>query len=153
MAKLRVPDDRGVTNIDDLQDAIAGHRPARARIATRLAGLRVGAFWKPGDPTLISLPGQPGSAHGKLGLVLSDVYRDRFNYPGLKRSGGCNVLRKLRARTIIRAMTITEWILVLTAAAFLLAPVAALSLRPIEDREALLRDVIGRFLPGTRVRN
>ena len=39
-------------------------------------------------------------------------------------------------------MTITEWILVLTAAAFLLAPVAALSLRPIEDREALLRDVI-----------
>ena len=57
MAKLRVPDDRGVTNIDDLQDAIAGHRPARARIATKLAGLRVGAFWKPGDPTLISLPG------------------------------------------------------------------------------------------------
>jgi len=47
MAKLRVPDDRGVTNIDDLQDAIAGHRPARARIATRLAGPRVGAFWKP----------------------------------------------------------------------------------------------------------
>ena len=42
MAKLRVPDDRGVTNIDDLQDAIAGYRPA-----TRLAGLRVGAFWKP----------------------------------------------------------------------------------------------------------
>jgi hypothetical protein len=26
MAKLRVPDDRGVTNIDDLPDAIAGHR-------------------------------------------------------------------------------------------------------------------------------
>ena len=77
-----------------------------------------------------------------------DVYRDRFNYPGLKRSAGCNVLRKLRARTIIRAMTITEWILVLTAAAFLLAPVAALSLRPIEDREALLRDVIGTIPPG-----
>jgi len=45
-------------------------------------------------------------------------------------------------------MTITEWILVLTAAAFLLAPVAALSLRPIEDREALLRDVIGTIPPG-----
>jgi hypothetical protein len=26
MAKLRVPDDRGVTHIDDLQDAIAGNR-------------------------------------------------------------------------------------------------------------------------------
>ena len=76
------------------------------------------------------------------------MYRDRFNYPGLKRSGGCDVLRKLRARTIIRAMTITEWILVLTTAAFLLAPVAALSLRPIEDREALLRDVIGTIPPG-----
>ena len=57
-------------------------------------------------------------------------------------------MRNLRARTIIRAMTITEWILVLTAAAFLLAPVAALSLRPIEDREALLRDVIGTIPPG-----
>jgi hypothetical protein len=33
------------------------HRPARDRIATRLAGPRVGAFWKPGDPALISLPG------------------------------------------------------------------------------------------------
>ena len=54
---LRLPDDGGVTHIDDLQDAIAGHRPARARIATRLAGPRVGAFWKPGDPALISLPG------------------------------------------------------------------------------------------------
>ena len=31
--------------------------PARARIVTRLAGPRVGAFWKPGDPALISLPG------------------------------------------------------------------------------------------------
>jgi hypothetical protein len=48
-------------------------------------------------------------------------------------------LCNLGARTIIRAMTITEWILVLTAAVFLLAPVASLSLRPIEDREALLR--------------
>jgi hypothetical protein len=45
-------------------------------------------------------------------------------------------------------MTITECILVLTAAAFLLAPVAALSLRPIEHREALLRDVIGTIPPG-----
>jgi hypothetical protein len=33
--------------------------PASARIATRLAGPRVGAFWKPGDPALISSPGQP----------------------------------------------------------------------------------------------
>jgi hypothetical protein len=55
--EIAVPDDRGVTHIDDLQDAIAGRRPARARIATRLAGPRVGAFWKPGDPALISLPG------------------------------------------------------------------------------------------------
>jgi hypothetical protein len=36
---------------------IAGHRPAGARIATRLAEPRVGAFWKPSDPTLISMPG------------------------------------------------------------------------------------------------
>ena len=47
-------------------------------------------------------------------------------------------------------MTITEWILFLTAAAFLLAPVAALSLRPIEDREALLRDVIGTIPSGKK---
>jgi len=45
-------------------------------------------------------------------------------------------------------MTITECILVLTAAAFLLAPVAALSLRPTEDREALLRNVISTIPPG-----
>ena len=55
--EIAAPDDRVVTHIDDLQDVIAGHRPARARIATRLAGPRVGAFWKPGDPALISLPG------------------------------------------------------------------------------------------------
>jgi hypothetical protein len=30
---------------------------AFARMATRLAGLHVGAFWDPDDPTLISLPG------------------------------------------------------------------------------------------------
>jgi hypothetical protein len=29
--EIAAPDDRGVTHIDDLQDAIAGHRPARAR--------------------------------------------------------------------------------------------------------------------------
>jgi hypothetical protein len=29
----------------------------------------VGAFWKPGDVALRSLPGQPGSAHGKPVLV------------------------------------------------------------------------------------
>ncbi|HJZ14525.1 MAG TPA: hypothetical protein VJ251_03575 [Stellaceae bacterium] len=28
--EIDVPDDRGVTHIDDLQDPIAGHRPARA---------------------------------------------------------------------------------------------------------------------------
>ena len=28
--EIAVPDDRGVTQIDDLQDAIAGYRPARA---------------------------------------------------------------------------------------------------------------------------
>ena len=33
------------------------YRPIRARIATRLAGPRVGAFWRPGDPAWISLPG------------------------------------------------------------------------------------------------
>ena len=32
-------------------------RLAFARMATRLAGLHVGAFWDPDDPTLISLPG------------------------------------------------------------------------------------------------
>ena len=30
---------------------------AFARMATRLAGLHVGAFWDPDDPTLISFPG------------------------------------------------------------------------------------------------
>jgi hypothetical protein len=35
-------------------------------------------------------------------------------------------------------MTITEWILALAAAAFLVAPVAALSLRPIEDRKTAI---------------
>jgi hypothetical protein len=38
-------------------------------------------------------------------------------------------------------MTITEWILVLTGAALLFAPVAAPSLRSVEDRKALLRDL------------
>jgi hypothetical protein len=52
-------------------------------------------------------------------------------------------LRNLRARTIIRAMTITEWILVLTTAAFLLASVASLSLRPIERlNQALAPDFV-----------
>jgi hypothetical protein len=32
-------------------------RLALAPMATRLAGLHVGAFWDPDDPTLISLPG------------------------------------------------------------------------------------------------
>jgi hypothetical protein len=41
----------------NLRGVSAGHRPARARAATRLAGPRVGAFWKPGDPALISFPG------------------------------------------------------------------------------------------------
>ena len=33
------------------------YRPIRARIAIRLAGPRVGAFWRPGNPAWISLPG------------------------------------------------------------------------------------------------
>ncbi len=28
--KIAVPDDRGIAHINDLQDAIVGHRPARA---------------------------------------------------------------------------------------------------------------------------
>jgi hypothetical protein len=28
--EIAVPDDRGIAHIDDLQDAIVGHRPARA---------------------------------------------------------------------------------------------------------------------------
>jgi hypothetical protein len=31
--EIGAPDDRSVTHVDDLQDAIAGHRPAGARIA------------------------------------------------------------------------------------------------------------------------
>src|SRR5712672_3060852 len=54
MAKLRAPDDRGVTHIDDLQDAIAGHRPARARPRP---GWQGPALAPSGDPALISLPG------------------------------------------------------------------------------------------------
>ena len=64
-----VSNDRGLAPIDDLQDAIAGVRPARARIATRLAGPRVGAFWKPGDPALISLPGPAWLGNGKPARV------------------------------------------------------------------------------------
>jgi hypothetical protein len=42
----------------------------RARIETRLAGPRVGAFWRPGDLALISnCQGQPGSARGKPARV------------------------------------------------------------------------------------
>ena len=42
-------------NTDDLQGAPP--LGIDRLIATRLAGPRVGAFWKPGDPALISLPG------------------------------------------------------------------------------------------------
>jgi hypothetical protein len=35
----------------------AEHNYSIKHLATRLAGPRVGAFWKPGDPALISLPG------------------------------------------------------------------------------------------------
>jgi hypothetical protein len=83
--EIGAPDDHSVTHIDDLQDAIAGHRPAGARIATRRAGLRVGAFWKPGDPALISLPGAR-LARRTVNLPLSIVkirfwYRDRLSSP------------------------------------------------------------------------
>src|SRR5580704_8695207 len=44
-------------------------RPVRARIAARLARPCVGAYWRPGDPAWITLPGQPGSAKGKPALV------------------------------------------------------------------------------------
>jgi hypothetical protein len=64
------------------------------------------------------------------------------------KQGERKVLRDLGARTIIWAMTITEWVLVLTAAAFLFAPVAAPLLRPGEDQKALLRDVIVAVSPG-----
>src|SRR5580693_2778403 len=39
------------------------------RMAPGLAGLRVGAFWEPGDPALISLPGPAWLAHLKRPLV------------------------------------------------------------------------------------
>jgi hypothetical protein len=44
-------------------------------------------------------------------------------------------------RTIIPHVTITEWILILAGAAFVFAPVAAPMLRPVQDREAILRDI------------
>ena len=47
----------GEIAVPDIAVSRPGHRPARGRIATRLAGPRVGAFWKPGDPALISFPG------------------------------------------------------------------------------------------------
>jgi hypothetical protein len=50
-------------------------------------------------------------------------------------------LRNLGRALSSGLMTITEWILVLTAAALLFAPVAAPLTRPFEDRKALLRDV------------
>ena len=51
----------------------------RAYPRPRLARSRVGAFWEPSDPALISLPGQPGSAHGKPALV---DRQNRFRIPG-----------------------------------------------------------------------
>ena len=68
IAKFAMPDDRGVAHIDDLQDAIAGHRSARARI-----GPRVGAFRKPADPALTSLPRPAGSAHCKPPLSIVKI--------------------------------------------------------------------------------
>jgi hypothetical protein len=68
IAKFAIPDDRGVAHIDDLQDAIAGHRSARARI-----GPRVGAFRKPADPALTSLPRPAGSAHCKPPLSIFKI--------------------------------------------------------------------------------
>jgi hypothetical protein len=69
--------------------------------------------------------------------------RDLRNWNGLRDSG---------ARTIIWAMMITEWVLVLTASALLFV-VAALLLRPGKDHKALLRDVIVVVPPRTRVRD
>jgi hypothetical protein len=57
MGEIDVPDDRGVTDIDDLQELIRRAPAGWSRIATRPAKPRVGAFWKPGDPALISWPG------------------------------------------------------------------------------------------------
>jgi len=64
-----VPNDRDVTFIDDLQDTASRASAGSSRIATRLAGPRVGAFWKPVDPALISLPGPACArwAAGELG--------------------------------------------------------------------------------------
>jgi hypothetical protein len=77
--EIAVPDDRGVAHIDDLQDAIAEHRSARVRIAARLAGLRVGVFWKPADPALYHCRGQRGSAQVNLPLSIVKI---RFWLPG-----------------------------------------------------------------------
>jgi hypothetical protein len=83
MAKLRVPDDRGVTHIDDLQDAIAGHRPARARIATRLAGPRVGAFWKPDVDIIAGASLARRTVNPPLSIVKSGSgYRAGLSSPG-----------------------------------------------------------------------
>jgi hypothetical protein len=38
-------------------------------------------------------------------------------------------------------VTITEWILILAVAALLLAPAAAPMLRPVQDREAFVRNM------------
>jgi hypothetical protein len=54
--EIAVPDERGVTPIDDLHDDVVGHRPARDN-SDQAGRARVGAFWKPGDPALISLLG------------------------------------------------------------------------------------------------
>ena len=64
-----MPNDRDVTYIDDLRDTAS---PGIGRLeanSARLAGPHVGAFWKPGDPALISLPGPARLGAGKPALV------------------------------------------------------------------------------------
>jgi hypothetical protein len=53
--------DRGFESSPSGGEAVANLtssiRADPGRMAPGLAGLRVGAFWEPGDPALISLPG------------------------------------------------------------------------------------------------
>jgi hypothetical protein len=60
--EIVAPDDRGA-HIDE--DVIAGNRPARARIATRLAGPTLAPSGGPATRCGYHCRSQPGSAHGK----------------------------------------------------------------------------------------
>src|ERR1700745_487049 len=71
------------------------------RMAPGLAGLRVGAFWEPGDPALISLPGPAW-----LGSILNHPLVDRQ-----KASNSCDglnwVLKCLGKRSLEKAVLLT----------------------------------------------